>query len=274
MAWLGTLAGSAAWLAHADGISGMDVQSRQQYANAQKAASGVTWLARLAKLQPTTTQASGTASPALCAQIENLESVFEKLGITHSRKYDEEEKFITANIMEKDNEKFEPAHERLGNLLGFKAGKEESNGSPDPWWVLSDDVCLIFEDHSNPKESDGKLDVSKARQAATHPNWIRKHLNLSEKTRVISVLITPVTKASPDAMPHLKEVSVWNLNEFREWTKKALTIIRELRRDFPGSGDLAWRATAADKLQSARLDAQSIIDDLLPRTAEKAFKVD
>jgi hypothetical protein len=267
------LAGSAAWLAHNSGTSGMDAHARTQFANAQKAASGVAWLARLAQLQPASTLASGAASPALCVQVENLESVFEKLGTTHGRKYDEEEKLIVTNIKENQSDKFELAHKHLGNLLGFKADKVESTGSPDPWWVLSDDLCVVFEDHSDAKESDGKLDVSKARQVATHPNWLRKHLNLPEKVNVIPVLITPFSKASPDAMPHLKAVCVWNLNEFREWATEALRIIRELRRNFPGSGDLAWRATAADKLQHAGLDAQSIVNSLISRTAENVFKI-
>lgn len=252
----------------------MDGQARTHYTNAQKAASGVTWLARLAQLQPAATEEIGTASPALCAQVENLESVFEKLGTTHGRKYDEEEKLIADNIVENQSDKFELAHEHLGSLLGFKAGKVESTGSPDPWWVLSDDVCVVFEDHSDPKENDGKLDVTKARQAASHPNWIREHLKLPEKVNVIPVLITPVEKAWTEAMPHLKEVCVWNLKEFREWAIKSLRVVRELRRDFPGPGDLAWRAVAADKLQQAGLDAQSILSSLLPRTAEKAFKTD
>jgi hypothetical protein len=268
------MAGSAAWLAHElSGVSGMDGHARTHFANAQKAASGVRWLARLAQLQPETTQVAGALSPTLCAQIENLESVFEKFGTTHGRKYDEEEKLIADNINENQSDKFELAHEHLGNLLGFKADKVESTGSPDPWWVVSDDVCLVFEDHSDPKENDGKLDVTKARQVGSHPNWIREYLKLPEKVNVIPILITPVQKVWPEAMPHLKEVCVWNLNEFREWATKALRIIRELRRDFPGAGDLAWRAIAADKLQQAGLDAQSILDNLLGRTAEKAFKM-
>jgi len=126
----------------------------------------------------------------------------------------------------------------LGNFLGFKAGKKESTDSPDPWWILHDDMCLVFEDHSNGTPTNS-LDVTKACQAATHPNWIREWLKLPEKANIISVLVTPVLKADRDAMPHLKDVYVWKLDEFRDWAKMALRIIRELRRDFPGTGDLA-----------------------------------
>ena len=39
---------------------------------------------------------------------------------------------------------FEHAHRQLGELLGFIAGKEESDGSPDPWW-LGKTVGFVFE---------------------------------------------------------------------------------------------------------------------------------
>jgi hypothetical protein len=266
------MAGSAAWLAHKAGTSGMDAHARSQYTNAQKAAPSVSWLARLAQFQPAT-QVSGTADAALCAQIENLEAILEKLGTTHGRKYDEEEKLIATSIMENASEKFELGHEHLGTLLGFKAGKEESTGSPDPWWVLSDELCLVFEDHSDASPT-STLDVTKARQVASHPNWVKERLKLPDSVKIFPVLVTPVAKAGRDAMTHLKDVYVWKLDEFRAWANTALRIIRELRRDFPGSGDLAWRAVAAEKFQSNGLDANSIVGGLVACAADTVLKVD
>lgn len=210
---------------------------------------------------------------ALALQVENLEKVLENLGTAHDRKFDEEEKYISVNIMEDENTKFEPAHERLGVLLGFSAGKVESSGSPDPWWIFHDRLCLVFEDHSDGK-SESSMHVTKARQAASHPNWIRENVpSLAKDADIFPVLITPVTVADKDAMPHLKNVYVWPLAEFRVWAKNALQVIRELRRIFPGSGDLAWRATAADRLQAAQLDANSITGIVVLHPAEKVFKI-
>jgi hypothetical protein len=66
-------------------------------------------------------------------------------------------------------------------------------------------------------------------------------------------------------------VYVWRIDEFREWAKTALRVIREIRREFPGTGDLAWRAIAAEKLQKAGLDGNSIAGALILRTAEKVL---
>jgi hypothetical protein len=264
------LAGSAAWLAHRSGAIGFDQHALTQYAEAQKAAPAVPWLVALCRSH-TDKSAQPSRDEALALQVENLERNLERLGIGHDREFDEEEQFITQNIMENDNLKFEAAHERLGTMLGFAAGKEESSGSPDPWWVLHDDLCLVFEDHSNasPKSS---LDVTKARQVASHPNWVREKVKLSEGAKIMPVLVTPVVLADRDAMPHLKEVCVWRLDDFRSWAKTALVVVRELRRTFPGSGDLSWRATAADRLQAAQIDPTSITGTLLSRSAERVLK--
>ena len=62
---------------------------------------------------------------------------------------------------------FEQAQVRLGEMLGFHAGKREVDASPDPWWVV-DDMCFVFEDHAGAKND--VLDATKARQAFSHPN--------------------------------------------------------------------------------------------------------
>lgn len=261
------MAGSAAWLAHESGQQGMDQHARAHYANAQKAAPGVSWLVALCRSQAVA-DASQATNAALSAQVERLEAQLEKLGTVHDRKYDQEEKLIADNIAENDSGRFELAHEHLGSFLGFRAGKEESTGSPDPWWFLYDDLCLVFEDHSNALPT-SSLDVTKARQVATHPNWIRDRHELKATVNVFSVLVTPVSRAHPDALPHLKNVYVWKLEAFRNWSQMALRTIRELRRDFPGTGDLAWRAIAAEKLQKAGLDAVSIVGSLTACPADK-----
>lgn len=264
------LAGSAAWLAYKSGVEGLDKQARAQYAAAQKAAPGVSWLVGLCRLQEKA-KSTPTRDEALALQVENIESNLENLGTAHDRKFDQEEKFIAENIMQNESSKFETAHERLGTMLGFKAGKEESKGSPDPWWILHDELCLVFEDHSNGDRA-GSLDVTKARQAASHPNWIRERVPLAKAAHIIPVLVTPVAVADKEGMPHLRDVCVWNLVEFRSWAKSALQVIRDLRRTFPGSGDLAWRANAADKLQSAQLDPISLTGILISKPADRVLK--
>lgn len=264
------LAGSAAWLGSKAGFSGLDGLARSFYGKARAAAPAIRWLASLAHTQQSEGKAA-SENPYLLIIIERLEQVLDKMGVLTDRRFAEEEKFILTNIREKDSTKFEAAHERIGHLLGFEAGNKESTGAPDPWWLVDDDLCFIFEDHSE-GDSNSSLYVNKARQAASHPNWVRANLPVKSTANILAVLITPVSFADIDAIPHLNEVYVWHLEDFRNWVYEALTVIRELRRTFPGSGDLNWRKSAAEKYVEHGLDPSSILRILKTKPAAKILK--
>lgn len=112
------------------------------------------------------------------------------LGTTHSQKYDRREKEILEGL--KNNARFEHAHVLLGELLGFDSNNEETDASPDPWWIAGD-FCFVFEDHAG-ADASSELDATKARQVASHPNWIKQRVSLSEETKIIPILVSPVKK--------------------------------------------------------------------------------
>jgi hypothetical protein len=170
-----------------------------------------------------------------------------------------------------DSGPFETAHVALGDLLGFSAGKVQVEGSPDPWWLVKNNVCFVFEDHAGGK-TDSCLNTSKARQAMAHPDWIRGNLSYSSEGEIISVVVTPATRADQGAKPVLHHFYVWPLNEFIPWAEKAISVVRTLRAKFPGSGDLVWRAEAMDLLKTERLDAASIKELVCERPADKYFQ--
>jgi hypothetical protein len=124
-------------------------------------------------------------------------------------------------------------------LLAFDEGKEDSKGSPDPWWLVDDKLCFVFEDHSEALPT-SKLSVIKARQVALHPNWIRNKLELSSDAVILSVPITPVSAAEDEAAIHLKDVAVWPIEQFRAWAVNAVQTVRQLRVTYPGAGDMFW----------------------------------
>jgi hypothetical protein len=252
--WL-YLAGSAAWLACTNGTPALEATAQEYFTQASSAAPGVRWIKSLGKTDPKDT--SSNEDSLLSVIIERLEQRLTDLGTLHDRKYAEEEGFILNNIDERTKDLFEPAHERLGRFLGFDAGKKESKGSPDPWWIVDQTLCFIFEDHSN-AEATSSLDVSKARQAATHPNWVHANLPLNKDAEIVSILVTPVKVADWDALPHLSNVAYWDIDSFRQWGKDALKIIRELRRDFPGAGDQSWRDFAMKRYRSLGMDPRSL----------------
>lgn len=258
------LAGSAAELAAAEGESGFDTLARAQYRKAKEAAAGIPWLIALAR--------GGTASPSaedqnqttILLQVERIEAQLVKLGTLHNRDFSAREKEIREGLQNGDT--FEQAQVLLGEHLGFEAGKRESDASPDPWWIVGD-ITLVFEDHANAKGDKAVIDATKARQAASHPDWMRENVPASAGTSIQSVLVTPAKKAKDGAMPHLGKVAHWDLSEFREWAETALVTVRELRRTFREPGDLVWRAQAAASLAEVRADAPGLYAWLAGRPA-------
>jgi hypothetical protein len=126
-------------------------------------------------------------------------------------------------------------------------------------------LCLIFEDHSNAVSD--FIDVKKARQVSSHPNWARANLALSPRASIIPILVSPATKADKAALPHLETVLFWDIAAFREWADRALTVVRELRATFPGNADFAWRSEAMERYKRAAMDPQGLVALLAPLKA-------
>jgi hypothetical protein len=253
------LAGSAAWLGSRQLALNLDDQAREYFSNAQRAAPIIQWLVKIAKSLPNlNTKELGDTSKAPIL-IERLEHVLENLGTLNDTKFSRKEKYILEKIADNDAKEFEEGHKSLGWLLGFDADNENTNGAPDPWWLVDEDLCFVFEDYSNATNPASALPVEKARQAALHPNWIRERLSLKQSARIISVIVTPTKTVDPEASIHLDGVYHWDIENFRVWAKRSLAVIRELRTTFPGSGDLVWRADAISKYKANKIDPDGIL---------------
>lgn len=263
------LAGSAAELAAAQGDTGLDTQARLQFKKAKEAATGIPWLVALARGSATTPTAEEHGRTAVMLQVEQLEAHLLRLGTLHNRGFSAREKQIREGLQ--DGATFEQAQVLLGEHLGFMAGKRESDASPDPWWMIGE-IALVFEDHANATAETAVIDATKARQAASHPDWLREHVPGAAGATIHSILVTPAKKAKQGAVPHLGRVSHWSLDDFRDWAEEALVAIRDLRRSFVEAGDLVWRAQAAEALASVRADAPSLAAWLSKRPARDHLK--
>ncbi len=257
------LAGSAAWMG-AKSEPAFDQKARSQFANAKEAAPGIPWLVSLSSRKKDVPEKISDRA-VLFGQIERFEAQLAKLGTTHDRAFARLEKDILEGLQSSENGPFERAHVLLGQILGFDAGNEETEGSPDPWWIAGT-VALVFEDHSGAL-STSALDVRKARQAFTHPNWLRSNVPEASNSEIISVLVSPVSTAKQGAQPHLDNVFLWRLSEFRTWAQAALSTVRELRITFTEQGDLDWRNRAAEVFEQRGLDAPGLIAKLKKQPA-------
>lgn len=261
------LAGASAESAASSGVAGFDAHARTQYRKAKEAAAGIPWLIGLARggaaAAPTPEEIEhGT----LLLQVEQLEVQLVKLGTLHNREFSARESAIREGL--RDGKTFEKAQVLLGEHLGFTAGKREEDASPDPWWIVGN-IAIVFEDHANAKGESSVIDATKARQATSHPDWMREHVPASAGAQIQPVLVTPAKNAKEGAMPHLGRVAHWDLADFREWAERALVTIRDLRRDFQEPGDLAWRAQAAGALSENRVDAPGLFAWLSARPARE-----
>lgn len=268
--WL-YLAGSSAWLAHRSGQLETDEIAKDYFRKAQAAAPVLRWLVGLGT-EKTETSPAMAILPRLITMIERLETVLESTGTIHDRKYDAEESAILSLLLQNsDGKAFERGHKRLGDFLGYSAGSSSEEAAPDPWWIADDSLCLVFEDHAEGK-SDTVFSVTKARQAALHPQWLRNKFPHLSEAEIIPVLITPCTRTTEGAIPFLMEVRCWPLEDFRSWAKGALQVLRDLRRDFPGPGNLFWRTDAAEKLKAASI-APDVLKAMLGKTAAECMEV-
>lgn len=172
------LAGAAAEDAAMQGIAGFDAKARQAYGKAKEAAQGIPWLIALAQGEaPDASGAKEEADATLMLQIERLEGYLVGLGTLHNRDFSARESEIRNGLAAAKT--FELAQQKLREHLGFSAGKEESDASPDPWWMIGDQV-IVFEDHAGANEG-VVLDATKARQVASHPDWIRSNVPGTEE---------------------------------------------------------------------------------------------
>lgn len=266
------LAGSAAWLAYQNGTAGFDIHAREQYLTALKTERAIVWLVPLSKLAGITDDSARVVDDKdTWSIIERMETLFDDLGTLTDYKYDKFEAEVRINLDQNGANIFEVGHEKLGKLLGYNAGNRNDTGTPDPWWMANGSLCFIFEDHSDALP-DNTLSVNKARQACTHPNWVRENLSVDEDATIVSILVTPVKVADDSALPHLKEVLVWNLEDFRAWAHNAISTVREIRKEYPNSGDLVWRANAAEKLTEANVTPKALLSMLKERVGSVVLK--
>lgn len=250
------LAGVVAWSMSIKPNDAHRKAAKQQFAEAMKAAPSVGWLASLAKAESVSEAAEvRIVDQDAIAQVERLELALLAMGTATDRPFERKAKRILLNLS--DAKTFEEGQRELGELLGFIVGNAESDAAPDPWW-LGETKGIVFEDHANGK-SNSVVGATKARQAATNPEWVKDNIAEAEGLDLTAIIITPCVKAGNGARPTLKRVRYWSLDEFRTWAKTAVGTIRELKAKLPPQSDLFWREIAMERLRQDGLTLSTII---------------
>ena len=189
------------------------------------------------------------------SQIVNLETELLKMGITSDQKFEQKTQRILEDL--KNVTKFEEAQRELGQILGFEVGKVETDASPDPWW-LGETKGIVFEDHVAANQ-ETKINATKARQAASHVDWMKENVLPAHSLDIHVILVTPCTEGHEGAKPSLNNVLYWSLTDFHKWAQNAIDTIRELKGTLHSEGDMFWRQRTAKRLTEKQLTLNAII---------------
>ncbi len=263
-AWWHYLAGSASDLASME-LPLYQNRATEHYLLARKAAPTLQWLIPLS-LNPNDSQNSGMASAEDLAQIAHIEQTLTSLGAKNHRKFEEHSKEVRRLLLSNDANEFEAGLCQLGDLLGFETDNSSEDGAPDGWWV-ADDICIVFEAHSDGKP-DTILGSRKARQSASHPTWLKENGLVDKSALFTSVLISPSRSIKKEAHGLLDEACYMELEHFRTWASKAIVAIRAIRNTYNQPGDLVWQSDALTSLSKHRLLSSEIVANFNGRKAK------
>lgn len=194
--------------------------------------------------------------------IENLEKLMNKYSNTHLRKYYSELDTMLTLVKSENGEDFEKGHVLLGTLMGFKSLKPKGKGTPDPIWLLNDEICLVSEDKIY--ENDQKaIPIGDIKQANGHINWIKANammLNINKKTRIITIFISNSKYVDEDGVIHSNELFYLNRDEFVALAERAVKVLKELIRSYKHPGDATWRELAVRKYIDSSISPLGILD--------------
>lgn len=196
--------------------------------------------------------------PFLEANLERMENVFQSRGYTIQRKFERDVTSISEGLISKESETFEEAHRLLGELLGFQSENSNGHATPDPWWISTDELCIVFEDKSD-SDPISAVSVNHTRQATSHPKWIRENIHLQQSAAIYSSLITTQTRIHPDVPTYADDIGYWHIDDFVRFANDAIEVLRACRASFAGVGDAEWRDAARENLRQNGLDPIAIV---------------
>lgn len=195
-------------------------------------------------------------------QILGLEEMLKKNQIKNNTKF---EKLFTGLIqgLEGRGVGFEGVHTTIGQISGFDADNSREQGAPDPWWILQDKLCLVFEDKIYDSENKS-IPIEHVREAVTHRTWMKnKFPELIERCTTITVFLTnalTIDKAAAQLCDD--KVVYWNISDFKQYTYKLLEIIRQIRTTYSGEGNYDWREDVINRLQVEKISIDDVLEQL------------
>ena len=205
---------------------------------------GISWLASLAQIS-NNVQVDTNTGISVDSILERIERVM--YSFKSSAKIESRIATILEGIENAKGEAFEWFHTDLGKFLGYEASNPKGSGDPDPYWILNDDICIVYEDKIY--ESDNhKIPLDHISQANRHEKWIREKITTLHKSATIyTVFISNTKSIEEEGRIHAEHIFYLNRKDLIQWAHTALKVVRDCYNTFPGEGDAEWRAYVKDE---------------------------
>lgn len=201
--------------------------------------------------------------------IENIEKIILSTSRIGINKFYDELNDVLHLLNNSNGEKFEQGHEKLGKLLGYRTLNPGGDAEPDPIWILNDKFCIVSEDKIY-NSSSKKIPTKHVRQAGSHVNWIKNNaakLSMEKEPDSITVFITNSDDIDKSAAIHGNNVFYLNRDDFVNYAKRCVEVLKEIRRNFSNVGDVVWRESVIQKF----IDNQITPKDYLNLISEKTI---
>lgn len=192
--------------------------------------------------------------------VERIEEEIYRDGVKSSGKFEKRVEKILTLLKSDDGNKFEEGHQELGKLLGYIVGNSDEHTSPDPWWIINGDYCLVSEDKIYTGENK-KILTKHVRQALTHEKWIRDNIQmLNREATIETVFITTTKEYEENVDVYGEDIYLVLQEDFVDWAQTALETFRKLRRSFSEPGDMIWRVSAMKILEDDRMTPADFLE--------------
>ncbi|MGA3674363.1 DEAD/DEAH box helicase family protein [Lysinibacillus agricola] len=192
--------------------------------------------------------------------VERIEEQIYIDGVKSPNRFEKRAERIIGLLKSEDGNEFERGHEELGILLGYITGNSNEHTSPDPWWIINNDYCIVSEDKIYTGENK-KILTKHVRQALTHETWIRENIkSLNREVAIDTVFITTTTEFEENVDLFGEEIYLVLQEDFVTWAENAVGVIRRMRRSFSGTGDMIWRLEAMKILEENKLTPVDLLN--------------
>ena len=148
---------------------------------------------------------------------------------------------ILENIKSGNGKEFENGQLLLGQILGYDAYNSSAPSAPDPYWIVNDSFCIVFEDkiYEDPHK---EIPTEHVTQAGRHHIWIRDNVEILKKdATILTVFVSNSNSITEDARAFCQEIYYCNRDDLLNWANKALNCLRTAKSSFVETGDSEWR---------------------------------